>query len=688
MLSATSDAIVGFQLDALTCQLLDALPTAVIIESPTAEILYWNPAASAVYGWAPEEAIGRSALDLGIAATDQKVAMEILGAIVAGESWTGEFPTRTRTGQSVIAQVTAAPLCVDGDTVAIVAAVNDVTQRRLVDETFGLLDTLMTAAPVGVAFFDTDLRYLRVNAALAEMNGLPPEAHIGRRISQLLPDVDVTVTALLEKVLSTGTPVCDVEVTGVTPARPRIQRTWLCSWYPLAGPTERPIGVGMVVTEITERKADEAERERLLAAERTAREAAERAQERLTLLAEAGARLASSLDLDATLRNVAELVVPRAAAACVVDLLEGDAVLRAVVVVDDEDDAGGLAELLRARAPRLDESNAVADVVRTGSPALFPSIRVEDVGGAPADGDRIRLLEQLVGTSAIVVPLVARGRVLGTLSLFSPRGGAPYGDEDVAVSLEIARRAALALDNARLYAAERRIADALQRSLLPAEPLLAPGAKVAVRYLPAETEAQVGGDFYDLVVVDGRPWTTAVGDVGGKGVRAAAVMGQLRAAVRAYALEGHPPVGVVRRLDRLFGVMDSSDFTTCLVASYDVSSRMLTWTNAGHLPALVRRADGRCEWLRGPTALPLGLGNFGPSAQETEQLYSGDMVVLYTDGLVERREEGIDVGLRRLRSAAAAASREPEQFCDEVVGALVSVGCLKDDVALLVFRVD
>ncbi|MGI8697826.1 MAG: SpoIIE family protein phosphatase [Mycobacteriales bacterium] len=660
-LNTEDNPTIGLHLDGFTRQLLDALPMSVLVESPTGEILYCNAASTAVYGWSPEEAVGRSALELGIAATDQRVTVEILAALVAGKAWSGEFTARTRTGQSLIVRVTAAPLVEGGETVAIVAASTDVTQRRLADEAFGLLDTLMTSAPVGLAFFDTDLRYVRVNAALAQMSGLPPEAHIGRRIADLLPGVEAGASALLARALAGDEPVCDVELTGVTPARPGVLRTWLSCCYPLRGPAGKPVGAGLVVVEITERKRHEAERERLLASERAARQEAERAQSRLALLAEAGSRLASSLDPVTTLANVAQLFVPRVADLCVVDLLEGDALRRAAVVVADEDRQRSLAASLRDRLPSLDGANPVAQVLRTGRPMVIPSglaDRVLDAADA-ADAAGADVTGGLTGSSAIVVPLVARGRVLGTLALASRAGAPPYDDEDLAVTLEIARRAAVALDNARLYAAEHRIADTLQRSLLPAEPLVAPGGQVAVRYLAADTESQVGGDFYDLIVVDDRPWTTAVGDVGGKGVRAAAVMGQLRAAVRAYALEGHEPAGVVRRLDRLFGVMNVSDFTTCIVASYDPATRTLTWANAGHLPALVRRSDGRCEWLRGPTALPLGLGDLGRSAQESERLHPGDLLVLYTDGLVERREESIDVGLDRLRRATVEAPCDP-----------------------------
>ena len=311
-------------------------------------------------------------------------------------------------------------------------------------------------------------------------------------------------------------------------------------------------------------------------------------------------------------------------------------------------------------------------------PAVLASLTPEDVF-APFSGAAAQVAPHLAGRSAIVVPLLARGRVLGALSLTSRREAPPYDEEDLAMAVEIERRAAIAIDNARMYAAERRVADALQRSLLPAEPLVAPGGSVAVRYLPAEAEVQVGGDFYDLVQVAGRPWTMAVGDVGGKGVRAAAVMGQLRAAVRAYALEGHDPAGVVRRLDRLFRMMDASDFTTCVVAAYHPNTRRLSWTNAGHLPPLLRRPDGSSEWLEGPTALPLGLEEDGRPPLARATLSAGDVLVLYTDGLVERRGESLDVGLERLARAAEAAPTDPEPFCDRILDALLADGRRTDE---------
>lgn len=687
-MSAERDTTVEMLLDDFARQILDSLPVAVMIESPDTEILYSNPAATAVFGWRPEEVVGRRGLDVGIATTDQQVALEILSSLVAGRPWSGEFPMRNRSGQSLIVKVTAAPLLRDGETVAIVVTSADVTQRRLVNETFGLLDSLMTSAPVGLAFFDTEMRYVKINRALAEINGLAPEAHIGRRISDVLPDLGMQITDVLHQVLATNQPVIDLEVTGATPSRPEEQRTWLSSWYPLQGTAGKPVGVGLVVLDITDRKREEAERERLFQAERAAREVAEVAQGRLALLAEAGTRLASSLDPETTLANVARLVVPRMANICVVDLLEGDGLRRAAVVVAHEERQGRTAAFLSARSPQPDGSNPVADVLRTGTPLVISAVREEHVHG-PADGPtRAEVIGRLADRSAMIVPLVTRGEVLGTLSLTSCPGAPPYGDEDLTLAKEIARRAAVAIDNARLYAAERHIADTLQRSLLPPPPLVAPGVDVAVRYMSAEVEGLVGGDFYDLVLVEDRPWTTAVGDVAGKGVRAAAVMGQLRAAIRAYALEGHEPADIVRRLDRLFRTMDASDFTTCVLASYEPTTRVLTWSNAGHLPALVRRADGRCEWLRGPTALPLGLGDPDWCGQEKLRLSSGDLFLLYTDGLVERRTESIDVGLARLCKASAEAPTEPEAFCDQVVKALLGDDRRDDDVALLAFRAD
>ncbi len=287
----------------------------------------------------------------------------------------------------------------------------------------------------------------------------------------------------------------------------------------------------------------------------------------------------------------------------------------------------------------------------------------------------------------IVTPLVARRRVLGTLTMIGNGDAPAYDEADFYVAGELARRAALAIDNARLYANERRIADELQRSLMPSGPLRAPGVTVAVRYLPGEREADVGGDFYDVITPASGPWTGVVGDVGGKGVRAAAIMGQLRTAIRAYALEGHGPSGVVRRLDTLFEVMDASDFSTCLVSTFDPQASVLTWANAGHPPALVRRADGRCALLDRETGVPLGCGQDHVPAESSTVLHPGELVVLYSDGLVERRGESLDVGLARLAEAVRTGPDDPDSLCTHVLNRLLGTS-RSDDVVLMIFRVD
>lgn len=551
------------------------------------------------------------------------------------------------------------------------------------DEAVRLLDSLMTGAPVGVAFFDAERRFVRVNETLAQIHGVPVEGHIGRRVEDVLPDIGAHVGAIVAAVLETNQPLVDVDITGAT-GEDAALRTWLANYYPIRDADGSVTGVGAVVLDVTDRSRAEQERAALLVAERRARDDAEASRRRLQILAESSARLSDSLDWNQTLDNVAGLLVPGLASLCIIDLVEDDRVRRAHVAFADPELQFRLGPVLAARPPAIGGRHAFSEAMRTRRTIVNPLVtagRVHTVAADPAHEDA---MAPVIGNTVIIVPLIARGRVLGAMTaVVAPDASR----EDIRVTEELCRRAALAIDNARLYAVERDLADALQRSLLPEGPLLAPGGDVAVRYLSAETEAQVGGDFYDLTVVgQGVPWVMSVGDVGGKGARAAAVMGQLRAATRAYALEGHTPAGVIRRLDTLFENLAASDFTTCVVASYDPVGHILSWANAGHLPPLLRRADGKIEWLDDAATVPLGLGGSDVPSEMSMRLDSGDLLVLYTDGLVERREEPIDDGLERLADALDTISGDVEAIATGVLEQLLREATRSDDIALLVFR--
>jgi serine phosphatase RsbU (regulator of sigma subunit)/anti-sigma regulatory factor (Ser/Thr protein kinase) len=288
-------------------------------------------------------------------------------------------------------------------------------------------------------------------------------------------------------------------------------------------------------------------------------------------------------------------------------------------------------------------------------------------------------------TSGIVLPLIAGGRGLGVLVATTMRGGRePLGERHRAQLEELAGRLALAIDSARLLRQQIEIAHTLQRSLLPSVLPRVPGAEVAVRYLPGAEGVDVGGDFYDVIPLPSGRIGLVVGDVMGRGVRAAAVMGQLRAAVRSYSLEGHPPAALLGRLDRLVGTLEEGLLVTALYGEWDPHSRSVVCACAGHLPPLVRLPGGEPSYLELDPGVPLGVGI--QSYQEVEvHLPPGSLLVAYTDGLVEGRDLPVEVGMQRLAAAVVGATRAID-VCDAALDELRPASTARrvdDDTALL-----
>jgi anti-sigma regulatory factor (Ser/Thr protein kinase) len=246
---------------------------------------------------------------------------------------------------------------------------------------------------------------------------------------------------------------------------------------------------------------------------------------------------------------------------------------------------------------------------------------------------------------------------------------------------------ALGIDHARVYEREHRIAETLQRSLLPERMPHLPGLAVAARYLPAAAEAEVGGDWYDVIPMPGGSIGLVMGDVAGKGLAAASMVGQLRSALRAYALEGHAPGQVIEQLNRLVWTeLSESQMATLLYLVLDPADGSVRWVNAGHLPPLLVSEGRQSRFLASGRNVPLGVMPFPSFEEEATTLEPGSTVVLYTDGLVERPGDHLDNGLERLSAAARDAPSEPGAFSDHLLASLVPKGAAPDDVALLVLR--
>ena len=287
--------------------------------------------------------------------------------------------------------------------------------------------------------------------------------------------------------------------------------------------------------------------------------------------------------------------------------------------------------------------------------------------------------------SLIGVPLLAEGVVTGVLVA----GAGPpreFSGEDLTLLRLAAERVGLAIAHARVYEREHRIAETLQRSLLPHRLPDLPGLEVAARYLPAASEAEVGGDWYDVIPIAGGAVGLVMGDVAGKGLAGASMVGRLRSALRAYALEGHDAGRVVERLNRLLWTeAEESQMATMLYVIVDPAASTVRWVNAGHPPPLLI-AKGEVGFLQGDASVPLGVLPFPTYEEVVSPMDPGDALLLYTDGLVERPGEHLDDGLAQLAARVREAPEDPQAMLDHLLATLVPPAGASDDVALLTLR--
>lgn len=284
--------------------------------------------------------------------------------------------------------------------------------------------------------------------------------------------------------------------------------------------------------------------------------------------------------------------------------------------------------------------------------------------------------------SIIGVPLMAGGVVTGVIQV-GVSVPDRFTEDDLLLLRLAADRVALAIGHVRVYEREHRIAETLQRSLLPERLPTLPGLEVAARYQAAASEAEVGGDWYDVIPIDSSRVGLVMGDVAGKGLAAASMVGRLRSAMRAYALEGHDARTVLDRLNQLvWSELEDSQMATLVYVVVDQGEGTMSWVNAGHLPPLVLEAEEQPRFLEGPSSVPLGVMPYAQYEAGAMELPSGATIVLYTDGLVERPGELLDDGLERLAQAASNSGGATERLCDELLSQLVPGGAA-DDVAIL-----
>jgi serine phosphatase RsbU (regulator of sigma subunit) len=457
-------------------------------------------------------------------------------------------------------------------------------------------------------------------------------------------------------------------------ARYRVRRTGEERWCrlksrPLRGPDGTVTHAINVIEDITDLK---------------------QAAETQRLLADAGRVLAGSLDYQATLNSVAWLLVPAMADWCMVDLWTDRGLER--VAVAHADPAGAeLAEQLRGLLIDPQGTEGPAAVARTGRSELHGDVDAAHIAAAAHNPHHHDVLTRLGVRHALSVPMTLRGHRLGALTLSVTSSGRTLGPEQLELAEEFARRAAVAVDNARVHRQRSEIARTLQKSLLPPTLPEIPGIENAALYRPAGEGADVGGDFYDLFNVADDEWIAVIGDVCGKGAEAAAVTALARYTIRTAAVRRRSPAKILTWLNDAMRRQDlAGRFCTITCVHLDTGRERIRVTAAcgGHPAALLRRADGTVEEVGGMGTL-LGLLPDPALVDDRADLGPGDTLLLYTDGITEARAPARVLTEEELRRAVARGPGGSAQALIEHVAA-IAVGKEgtppRDDMALLALR--
>jgi PAS domain S-box-containing protein len=436
--------------------ILDALPVAVWRADATGRILEGNAAAYAIWGKRvrlPSAIEGYGAgvtawLADGTPVTPERwpLARTVLTGAASGPQ---ELRLRNTDGEEKHILAYAVPIAAPAGTLHGAISVHvDVTEKKQVAgvlaEQLAHIESLYQNAPIGMCVLDRELRFVRINQRLAEMNGIPATAHLGRTLRDVLPAIADVAEAGLREVLRTGVPQLGIELTSETPAQPGVPRTWTGHWIPLSDAQGEVGGISLVIDEVTEQKAAEAV---LRTSERRQR-----------LLARAGEVLSASLAVEDRLNEFGALMTTELCDLCVIDLLDDQGQLTRALVVHRDPDLKAAARRLRSWAPNDETSARIRKMIREREPILLPELTDEVLTGLVHDPDHLEFVRALGVTSVIMVPFTARDRGFGAVFLASTNPARHFGQEDLELATELAERAALTVDNARLYEEARSAA--------------------------------------------------------------------------------------------------------------------------------------------------------------------------------------------------------------------------------------
>jgi len=636
--------------------LLDAIAGGVILQDARGFAVYANTAALELIGLSFAEISGATPIREGWRATDEK------GDDLGLEEQPAAAALRTGEKQQLLVGITlpdgdrrwlwneaVAVTGRSGKPELVISSFIDLTARRMVEER---LELAIDAGRIGIWDWNIPTNDLVWSEHVERLFGLAPDEFEGT-FEAFLVRVHPDDRQLVREAITTAVQHGGRYETELRVVWPDGSVHWLLAVGEAFRNTRGvPVRMLGVTRDITARREAELERESN--------------EQRLSFLIEATTVLSGSFEYEATLSQLAHLVVPLLADWCAIDLLDDGRSFRRIASVGAD--------------PAWAEVSALMSVprrVRAGESELLRDVTDGTLGDVQ---------------SLIVSPLASQGQVVGALWLGISASGRRYDVDDLMLVEELARRAALAVENARLYEDRRRVADTLQASLLPPTLPLVPGVDVGAAYRASGEGNDIGGDFYDVFEIGGGAWAAVIGDVCGKGTGAAALTGLARHTLRAAALRGEAPSSVLSLLnDAILREQSDDRFLTavfCRIVPTGNGARVLL-ARGGHLPPLLRRSDGTVRQLGHPGLL---LGSFPDVTlvDDTVELAPGDVIVLYTDGVTEARGVGEIFGPERLRElVAGSGDLDARGIADRVKQAALDFqpGLPRDDVAVLVLRV-
>jgi PAS domain S-box-containing protein len=677
---------------------LDALIRAVIVTRPNGEIVLWNRAAEELYGWAEHEVLGRQIVELLVPTPALDLANEVMSQVVSGEPWRGDFSVLRRDGDPVrVYVIDRAVLDATGQVVGIVGVSEDVTEQRLFErQAADLAERLALALDAGgFGTWRWDMATGRVewDPSLEQLYGLEPGTFDGTYDAYTAlvhpDDLDKTLATVREAVRTKSAYVVDHRVVWPDGSVHWVQgkgRVILDG----AGEVAGTIGCTADVTEQM-RVVFEQERSRARAVESAETERLSR--ERLQFLGEINDALSHSDDEQQLMRNVTRAAVPKLGDYCGIYVLpESGGTTPEIEIAHTDPAQVAYARELQERFPfDPTSSTGIPAVIRSGRSEFHPEIDEETLREADTTDEARDVARALDLRSAIAVPLVKRGRVLGAMQFVNTRSSRAYTSADLTLAEVVAARIASALANMRLRAHQRLIATTLQSSLLPESLPEIPGLEVAVGYWAAGEGTEVGGDFYDVFEVDSG-WAVVIGDVCGTGPVAASLTGLVRHTIRAAAWQRAPHDEVLRQVNNAVLRSGRSTFCTALFATLTETARgyRFEMVSGGHPLPIVLRADGTTETVGSPGTL---LGAFADPRLITvaNDIGPGESLVMYTDGITDVRppHDLSTAALEQIVVRAAGGAGSATEVIDRLgheLSAILPIAERNDDIALLVIK--